>query len=140
MRRTMITALLAWCAGFIMAGASAYGLAMLDAWRGYGDSFQLGYLVGYLDAAVLAKRHDMRVYVPTGGKPNFERWRTLVNEYFADPANAKRSIPDAMGAAGKQIAEEMMEKYKKRIEARRRTPVPTPAPSSDSGSGKTGPD
>ena len=138
MRRTIIAALLAWCAGFTIAGASAYGYALLDAWRGYGDNFQLGYIIGYLDAAALVKRHDMRVYVPTGGRPNFERWRDLVNAYYADPANAKRSIPDAMSAAGKQIGEEMMQAYRKRLEARR-SPAPSPAPP-DAGSGVSGPD
>jgi hypothetical protein len=60
--------------------------------------------------------------------PNYERWRRLVNDYFADPANAKRSVPDGMAAAGKIMQEEML---KANAELQKQlTPVPnasTPA-------------
>ena len=137
MRRMIITALLAWCGGLATAAASAYGYAMLDAWKGYGDEFQLGYVVGYLDAATLVKRHDQRVFVPTSNKPDYLRWRAMVNDYYANPANAKRSVPEAMATAGKQIQEEILRAYRKRMESRA-APLASPSPPSP-GSASTDP-
>jgi hypothetical protein len=117
MRRIVGTAALAWVAGFCMAASVASGYALLDAWQGFGENFQRGYIVGYLDAVSLQKRHDMRVWLPSTSHTDFERWRSLVNEYFADPANAKRSVPDGMAAAGKIIQREVMETYRKHEEA-----------------------
>jgi len=124
MRRVVTTAALAWGAGFCMAAAAAWGYAELDAWRGYGESFQLGYVVGYLDAVTLAKRHDPRTYIPVQGKPKYERWRALVNDFYADPANARRSVPAAMAAAGKVIQDEFMKDYAARSAPQ--SPQPTP--------------
>jgi hypothetical protein len=102
-----------------MAAATASAYTKLAAWRTYGESFQLGYVVGYLDAVSLAKRSDMRALsIPSGGRANHARWRAMVNEFYADPANEKRSVPDAMAAAGKRVFEEMMKS--------RQGPGPTP--------------
>jgi hypothetical protein len=138
MRRTMAIAALAWCLGMCTAATLGWGYAMLDAWRGYGDQFQTGYIVGFFDAVTLAKRQDQRVWaVPAFSKPNYERWRGLVNDYFADPANAKRSVPDAMAAVGKEEQKRVMEEYKARRRAAMSpspgsspatTPVPTGTP------------
>jgi hypothetical protein len=126
MRRTMLTAVLAGCAGFCLATAAAYGYAKLDAWRTFGENFQLGYVVGYLDAVALNKRHDTRVWIPASAKPNYERWRAMVNDYFADPANAERPVPDGMAAAGKILQAEMVKEYQERAERLKSAPSPSP--------------
>ena len=127
MRRMVVAAALAWCAGLCMASGAAYGYAKLDAWRGFGEAFQLGYVVGYLDAVALNKRHDLRGLVPSQGKSDYERWRSLVNDYFADPANANRSLPDGMAAAGKVLTDETMKAYRAQRDAERSQPKPTPS-------------
>jgi hypothetical protein len=115
---------LAGCAGFCIAAATAFGYAKLNAWRDYGENFQLGYIVGYLDGVNLAQHHDERAIVPTGGRPQYARWRDMVNEFYADPANASRPIPDAMAVVGAKIREEVFEKWR----LRREQPVPSPSP------------
>lgn len=130
MRRTLVTVALAWCAGLCTAAGAAHGFALLDAWQAYGEQFQLGYVVGYIDAVTLAKRHDQRVYaIPTGGMPKYELWRSRVNDFFADPANAKRSVPDAMAAAGKIFQDEFLKAWAEH--KKKATPAPgaaTPEP------------
>jgi hypothetical protein len=121
-RRSLLAAAAAWGAGFCMAAGTAWGTAKLDAWRGFGDKFQLGYVVGYLDAVALAKRHDARLWIPAGGRPDFERWRALVNDFYADPANAKRPLPDAMAAAGKILEREALQAYRERRKAAEASP------------------
>ena len=120
---------LAGCVGFCVAAATAFGYAKLNVWRGYGENFQLGYIVGYLDGVNLAQRHDARAFLPTGGRPQYERWRAMVNEFYADPANAARPIPDAMGVVGAKMRDEMLE----RLRAPRGQPVPTPGRSPEDG-------
>jgi hypothetical protein len=125
-------AIVAWCLGMSMSATLSWGLAMLDAWRGYGDQFQTGYVVGFLDAVTLAKRHDQRVYaVPGIQKPNYERWRRMVNDYNEEPANAKRPLPDAFAAVGKAEQQRMMEDYM------RRQKEPTASPDTSPGSSPT---
>jgi len=126
MRRTLAVAALAACGGFCLASATALGGAKLKVWRDLGEEFQLGYVIGYLDAAGLAKRHDMRVYgVPSVGKANYERWRNMVNEFYADPAHANAQLPDAMGAVGKKLQEEMLQAGRERTTQR---PLPGASP------------
>ena len=124
--RTILIAAAAAALGFSMATAMAWGLAMQDAWRGYGENFQLGYVVGFLDGIALEKRHDRRAWVPVSGKPDYERWRKLMNDYFADPANAKRPIADGMAAAGKILQDEMFKALKDRDDAAKSRPSPVP--------------
>src|SRR5690242_18589402 len=114
MRRTIWTTVLSWAAGFAMAAGIASATTMLNAWQGFGENFQLGYVVGYLDAVKLNHLRDPRADLPTTGRVDFERWRRLVNDYFADPKNAKRAVPDAMYAAGKIITNEMIEDLRRR--------------------------
>jgi hypothetical protein len=122
----ILTAVLAAGIGFSMASAMAWGYAMQDAWRGFGENFQLGYVVGFLDAVSLEKRHDRRAFVPVFAKPDYERWRKLMNDYFADPANANRPVADGMAAAGKIFQDEMFKALKDRADA---ATAPSPAPS-----------
>ncbi len=126
MRRTIAALALGWGAGLCMAAGAAYGYALLDAWRAYGENFQLGYVVGYLDAAQLAARHDKRaaVMVGTSGPPQYERWRALVNDFFADPANAKRSVPDGMEAAANVFRAEFGKAFNERLRATQPRPTP----------------
>jgi hypothetical protein len=136
-RRTIVIAALAACGGFCLASATAQGGIKLRAWREFGELFQLGYVVGYIDAASLAKRHDMRVYgVPTGGKVDYELWRSRVNEFFADPAHANAQVPDAMRVVGKKFQDEIL---KNRREARVPSPSPAASPAAAEGGAAVGP-
>lgn len=129
MRRLIVTVVVAWSVGLGMSAAAAWGYALLDAWHGFGDNFQIGYVVGYLDAIALSKRHDARAWVPSVNKPNYEHWRALVNEFYADPANAKRPLPDAMSAAGKTIQDEILADLAERRKRARSAPSPVPTSS-----------
>ncbi len=131
-RRAVVIAGLSGCVGFCLASTLAFGYAKLDAWRGYGENFQLGYVVGYLDAVALSKRHDLRAWLPIYSKPNYERWRAMMNDYFADPANADRSLPDGMGAAGKIVQDEILKAYKERSK-QGSSASPSPDPGSHPG-------
>jgi hypothetical protein len=128
MRRTIWLTALAWSAGFCMAAALASATTMLNAWRGYGEYFQLGYVVGYLDAVRLQHLRDRRVNLPSTGTADFERWRGLVNEYFADPKNANRAVPDAMFAAGQVITEEIKKTMREQMNASPSPSTPSPSP------------
>ena len=119
---------------------TAFGYARLNVWRENGEKFQLGYVVGYIDGVQLCQRGDQRAMVPTGGRPDYERWRAFVNEYFEDPAHAKQGIPDAMKINGAKVTAEAHEEWgKQRAESMRRareaaakaTPGASAAPSPD---------
>jgi hypothetical protein len=124
-RRTIVVAALAGCGGFCLASATALGGVKLNIWRDYGDKFQLGYVIGYLDAANLAKHHDIRAFPPTGGKPNYELWRSRVNEFYADPAHAEAQLPDAMAAVGKKFQADIMKAWENSM---LQTPLPSASP------------
>ena len=131
MRRPIAgTLALAVLAGLVLGSAAAHGYARLNAWRAHGEKFQLGYIVGYLDAIALAKRKDRRAWVPAGGRPDYDRWLREVNEFFADPKNENRPVPDAMLVVGERIQAEIMEAYQKRRRERfaARTPAATSSP------------
>src|SRR5258706_11530048 len=100
MRRAIVTTAVAWAAGFVMAAGIASAVTLRNAWQDLGEYFQLGYVVGYIDAVKLEHLKDRRTMIPTSGTADFEYWRKLVNEYFADPKDANPSVPDAMFAAG----------------------------------------
>ncbi|SRR6266404_5719311 len=127
MRRTIVATTVAWVAGFLMAEGIASAVTMLGAWRDLGEYFQLGYVVGYLDAVKLENLKDRRTMIPTSGTADFEYWRKLVNEYFADPKNANRSVPDAMFAAGKIVSQNITRSLQER---QQQSPSPSPAASS----------
>ncbi|HEY2388137.1 MAG TPA: hypothetical protein VGK30_14335 [Candidatus Binatia bacterium] len=126
-RRTITVAVLAGALGFGLASTMAWGYAMLDAWNGYGETFQLGYVVGYIDAVTLEKRHDMRVWIPVYNKPDYELWRKRVNDFFADPANAKKPIANGMAAAGKIFQDETLKALKDMREQDKLSPSPAPS-------------
>jgi hypothetical protein len=136
LKRHLVVAALAGCAGFCLASATAFAYAKLNVWRNRGESFQLGYIVGYLDAVSLAKRHDVRGFVPAQSRPRYDYWRQLVNEYFENPANAHRSVPDAMRAVGTRIQEEEIKhwqdqrwkKLQKQLDAQPSPGAQVPAP------------
>lgn len=128
-RRSTVVPALAFAAGLCLAGATAWGYALLNAWRAHGAEFQLGYVVGYLDGVEICKSRDVRSAIPSRGRLQYERWRQGVNEYFADPANAKRSVPDAMKWIGDQIQKEKLEAMNRRwLEKARSKASPSPSP------------
>src|SRR5262249_55724334 len=104
----------------------------LNAWQGFGEYFQLGYVVGYLDAVKLINSKDRRVMVPTSGSNDYDRWLALVNEYFVDPKNADRSVPDAMFAAGQVITAEKVQNLHNRPQSPPTPPAPSPPAASPS--------
>jgi hypothetical protein len=126
MRKTTLLAVAAAIGGFCLASVTAFGVTQYNIWKTYGEQFQLGYVIGYLDAVRLSQQKDRRALVPTGGGKNYDRWVREVNEYFADPANAKRSVPDAMGFVGTKIRNEWMQQWANRVRQARPSPSPSP--------------
>lgn len=122
MRKTVAVATSGVLVGFCVAAASSFAALRYNAWKANGPSFQLGYVVGYLDAVVLAQRKDPRVSVPTGGGKNFDRWVQDVNAFYADPANENRPVPDAMYAVGSRIRDRMLQEWGLKRQGR---PVPS---------------
>lgn len=127
MRRTILVATVATFVGFCFSSASSYAALRYNIWKTMGESFQLGYVIGYLDAAGLAQRRDMRLQVPTGGGKKFDRWVKDVNEFYANPANASRDVPDAMFDVGNRIRTQMLREWGLK---RQGLPVPSPSPAS----------
>lgn len=123
MRRTVTIAFLAACAGFALAQAGAFAAMRANIWQQNGPEFRLGYVVGYLEAVTLAQRGDRRSRVPVAGK-NFDRYVRGIDEYFADGANADKSVPDAMAAVGDKIRRQWMDEW-----ARKTGMKPSPSPS-----------
>lgn len=132
MRRIVLVAVLAWCAGFGAASMSAYAYTQMHTWRQFGERFQLGYIVGYLDAVKLSKRKDARAMIPSPSRGDYEGWRQDVNAFFEDPVNENRPVPDAMLAVGQKLRERIMKEYtaqrRRRLEAGRTLPSPSPEP------------
>jgi hypothetical protein len=126
MRRTVLIAAAAAVGGYLLASVAAYGLTERNIWNIYGQQFQLGYVVGYLEAVTLYQRHDRRAMIPTGGGKNFDRWVRDVNAYLADPANEKRSVPDAMGYVGNKIRDQWAQDWMRRSG---QLPSPSASPS-----------
>jgi hypothetical protein len=128
MRRTLLIALAAACGGFLLAGMTAFGATRANIWQINGPEFRQGYVVGYLEAVTLAQRKDLRVLIPVGGGKNFDRWRGEVDAYFADPANANRTVPDAMYAVGSKIRTEWLQDWARKTQQGRPSPSPSPGP------------
>jgi hypothetical protein len=103
MRKTIIIATLAAFGGFCLANMSAFAALRYNIWQSSGERFQLGYVIGYLDAVALAGQRDPRAQIPTGVGKNFDKWVRDVNAFYADPANQDRSVPDAMYQIGSKI-------------------------------------
>ncbi len=122
MRKTIVVGTLAACAGFCFAAASSTAALRYDIWKGYGYQFQLGYVVGYLDAVGMARRKDARLNVPTGRNKDFDKWVADINAFYDDPANQNRPVPDAMFEIGTRIRTKMIQEWGLRRQGR---PVPT---------------
>lgn len=106
--------MVACCVGFAVATMTAHAYTKLSAWRSHGDKFQLGYVVGYIDAVKLAKFKDTRATIPTAGRAKHQDWLRRVNAFYDDPANVERPIPDAMLVVGQQLQDEILRAYKER--------------------------
>jgi hypothetical protein len=128
----MLVALAAWCAGLCCASVSAYAYTKLTTWQTFGEKFQLGYVVGYLDAVKLMKRKDQRVMLPSSGRAKYEQWRQSVNRFYENPMHADRPVPDAMMAVGEELRDSILRAYderrQKRREAMRSGAAPSPSP------------
>ncbi|MCC6849608.1 MAG: hypothetical protein IT294_13985 [Deltaproteobacteria bacterium] len=122
MRKMIAVATVAAFGGFCFAAASSFAALRYNIWNGYGHPFQLGYVIGYLDAVTMAQRKDQRLNVPTGGGKNFEKWVADINTFYADPANQNRTVPDAMFAIGSRIRDQMLLEWGLKRQGR---PVPT---------------
>ena len=120
-------ATLAAVGGFCLASATAFGFARLNIWNAYGENFQLGYVVGYLDALGLVRRKDARTNIPTSNGKDFYRWVGGVNEFYENPANAQREVPDAMFEIGSRLQAELL----KKLADRAQQPRPSPSPSAE---------
>jgi hypothetical protein len=129
MRKTTLLAMAAAAiGGFCLASATTFGATQYNIWQTYGEEFQLGYIVGYLDAVRLSQLKDRRVMMLTSsGKTDYNRWLREVNAYFADPANTKRTVPDAMAFVGNKVRTEWLQEWTRRMEAK---PSPSASPGS----------
>jgi hypothetical protein len=130
MRKSLVIAVVAWCAGFLVAAVTGHAYTKLNAWRAFGEQFQLGYVVGYIDAVKLAKFKDLRATIPTMGRARYKEWQDGVNEFYEDPANADRPVPDAMLEVGRELQDRILKAYRAQREAAREsaTAPATPAP------------
>src|SRR5262245_35236819 len=127
MRRRIGVAVLATCA-LGLVSVTAFGSLKQTTWRAYGDQFRLGYVTGYLEAVVLSQRKDRRIALPAGrGRQDYDRWLREIDAYFADPANARRTVPDAMAAVGDKIRRAWLENWAAK-QANRAKPSPSPSP------------
>lgn len=124
MRKMVLVATVATFTGFCFASVSAFATLRYNIWKSYGPSFQLGYIIGYLDAVSLSQHKDPRVQVPTGLGKNFDGWVKEVNEFYADPANEGRSVPDAIYTVGDRKRTEILRKWGAQ---RMNRPLPSPS-------------
>lgn len=131
MRRWVLLVAFAWAVSFTYASTTSWAYTRYKIWRDFGEQFQLGYIVGYLEGVLLAKRHDARVQsLVLGGRQDHLWWKARVSEFYEDPANADRDVPEAIAIIGRVEREKEMEKRRLRIEAeraRRRVPAPSPS-------------
>jgi hypothetical protein len=113
--------------GFCLAGVPALASLGYNIWNTSGEQFQLGYVIGYIDAVALAQRKDLRMQIPTGGGKNYDRWVRDVNAFYADPKNQGRQVPDAMYDVGTRIRAEWIKNWQ-RDKKPATLPSPSPAP------------
>ena len=123
MQRMIFVATVAMFTGFCLANASAFASLRYNIWSTSDKNFQLGYVIGYLDAVRLAGRKDPRMMVPVGNDKNYDKWVRDVNEFYANPANEKRSVPDAIYEVGSTIRDKMLREWGLQ---RMQRPVPSP--------------
>lgn len=121
----ILVATLAAFGGFCFAGASAFASLRYNIWKASPESFQLGYVIGYIDAVRLGQRKDPRASIPTGNDKNFDRWVRDVNAFYANPNNENRAVPDAMYEIGNVIRTQMLKEWGLKRQGR---PVPSSSP------------
>lgn len=120
----IIVATLAAFGGFCLASGGALASLRYNVWRAYDQTFQLGYVIGYLDAVRLAQRKDPRVMIPVGNDKDYVRWVRQVNAFYSDPKNESRPIPDAISEIGGAIRNQMLREWGRKRQGR---PVPSPS-------------
>ena len=120
----IIVATLATFVGFCLANGSAFATLRFNVWRAAGDAFQLGYVVGYLDAVRLAQRKDFRMMIPAASDKDFTRWVRAVNAFYENPANQHRPVPDAIYEFGTGLRNQMLREWGLKRQGR---PVPSPS-------------
>ena len=128
MRKTMLVAVIAAVGGFCLASVPAMGALRYNIWSQSGEQFQLGYVIGYLDAVGLARRNDSRAQIPIVKGKDFQRWVNDVNAFYADPSNQTRPVPDALYEAGLRVRQEQMKSWQQRSQKPPLVPSPSPAP------------
>jgi hypothetical protein len=129
MRKTIVVGLIAAVGGFCAASIPALAALRYNIWSQHGEQFQLGYVIGYIDAVRLAQRKDPRLQIPTTGGKDFDRWVRDVNAFYADPNNHAKAVPDAMYDVGIRIREEWMQNWRaQRLKKPAIVPSPSPAP------------
>jgi len=74
------------------------------AWERFGNMFQAGYIIGFLDCVRLAKGMDSRGYIATNyilssrARPSdYQAW---INEEYKKPEAAERTLPQMLVLAG----------------------------------------
>jgi hypothetical protein len=128
MRKTILVACVAAIGGFCLATATSLAAARYNMWKSGGNGFQIGYVVGYIDAVGLSQRHDERASIPTRGGKNYDRWIKGVNAFYEKPENRNREIADAIYSVGQTMRDEYLRQWGKGLGGLKplTTPVPTP--------------
>jgi hypothetical protein len=127
MRGTFWIAVVAACLGFLLASVTTFAYTRANIWLMQGPEFRLGYVIGYLDAVSLAQRKDPRAMLPVRGK-NFDRWVKGVDDFFADGANADRTVPDGMSVVGNKIRAEWAVDWARKTGEIKPSPSPSAGP------------
>ena len=128
MRKMIVVATLAAFGGFCIASATAFASLRYNVWKTSPEQFQLGYVIGYLDAVRLAQRRDYRAAVPVTPGKDFTMWVRGVNEYFAKPENANRTVPDAMSEVGTAYRVEILREGGRKRMGVLTSPLPSSIP------------
>lgn len=125
MRKMIFVATLAAFGGFCLAAATSLASLRSPVWKASSESFKLGYVIGYLDAAALSQRSDARASVPIPPGKDYRPWVRGVDKYFADPANEYRTVPDAISKIGTDMRVELLQESGRKRMGLKPTPKPT---------------
>jgi hypothetical protein len=124
MRKMIVVATVAAVGGFCLASATAFAALRYNIWQASSEQFQLGYVIGYLDAAALAQKRDSRARIAPGPGKNYDLWVKGVNAFYENPANQSRSVADAMADFGTKMREDLLREW-----GRKRMGLPPASPS-----------
>lgn len=127
MRGQFLIAVTAACLGFLLAGVTTFAYTRANIWLMQAPEFRLGYVIGYLDAVALAQRKDPRGMVQNSGK-DFDRWVKGVDDFFANGANADRTVPDGMYTVGQKIREQWLLDWARKTGEIKPSPSPSAGP------------